>query len=205
MRPARMCLWLSLLALPAAPAAACSVAAGYRVPTSLDLAASADTIVIAVVGRQRGAVVARPAVLLKGRALPGPILLRDSLLDVGLPQRATRSDPRELRAPHPETLSGSCVRYTFGEGMKLVLFLERDRAGRLVPRRSPFARDAEDVPHADALWVKAVREYAAISVAPPAARPARLRVRIAQLRTRRGDADAAAIARDMAIELGGRR
>jgi hypothetical protein len=196
----------------ALPASACSVVPGYKVPTSLELATAAETIVLATVERERkgenpwsGAVLARPTLLLKGQALPPTVEIMGSALD-DAKRRATSSDPRALRAPNPDALMGACVRFTFTRGMQLVLFLKRDKEGRLVPYRSPFARDAEDVAGPDSLWVKAVREYAAISEAPEAERNARLKKRIAELRARAGDPDAAALAADMEIELsGGRR
>lgn len=195
----------------AAPAIACSMASGYRVPTNLELAVAADIIVVATVESARpgsgawdGSVIARPTLLIKGDALPEAVDIQGAVLDDDLGRRATRSDPRELRAPNPDAMMGGCVRYFFTRGMKLVLFLKRDEKGILRPYRSSFSRDAEDVSADDALWVKTVREYAALSNVGRGDRKARLKLRIAELRAK-GDADSIAIADDMAVELSGKR
>jgi len=205
---------LALAAMAAAnavPAIACSMAPGYRVPTNLELAAVAEVIVVAAVESERpgkgswdGAVIARPTTLIKGDALPETVEIMGAMLDDGSRMRARYSDPRELRAPNPDAMMGGCVRYIFARGMKLVLFLKRDERGVLRPYRSSFSRDAEDVPADDALWVKAVREYAMISEAATRERKTKLKQRISELRAL-GDADSAAIAEDMMVELKGKR
>lgn len=201
----------AVAALAAGPAGACSVEQGYRVPTSLELAAAADTIVIARIdGGTRGATsmesaaLATPTALLKGARLPTRIIIPGATIVADPRVLVTRSAPRELREPNRDALSGGCVRYAFRPGMQLVLFLTRGKGGMLTPYRAPFARDAEDVAGPGALWVKAVREYAAISKLAPGLRRAALQRRIAGLRAA-GDADARAIADDMAIELRRRR
>jgi hypothetical protein len=195
----------------AAPAAACSVMRGYKVPTNLDLAIAGETIVLATVEGERkgkeswsGAVLAKPTLLIKGNALPDMVELEGVRLESN-GQRAQHSDPRELRRPNPDTQIGGCVRYTFARGMQLVLFLKRGEDGKLTPYRSAFSRDAEDVVGPHALWVRAVREYAAISALPESGRKARLEARIAELRATQDDPDAAAIADDLQIELSGER
>lgn len=197
----------------AGPAAACSMMAGYKVPTNLELAAQADTIVIASVetvrageDKWRGTIVAKPSTLLKGAVLPETVELAGAaIVDSETAGMVVASAARELRAPNPGALIGGCVRYVFAKGMKLVLFLERDKAGQLVPYRSSFSRDAEDVADENALWVKAVREYAAISLAPRRQWKALLRERIVSLRALTANPDAHAIADDMAVELSGKR
>lgn len=189
------------------------MAPDYEVPTNLELAAKADTIALAtVIGERPGkepwdsAVLTKPSLLLKGRDLPQSVELPGAYLasDAQSRRLTVPSNPRELRAPNPGALIGGCVRYIFAPGMRLVLFLERDEAGRLVPIRSSFSRDAEDVGGPDALWVKAVREYTAISAAPKREWRDRLRGRSAELRAA-GDADSLAIAADMDVELSGKR
>lgn len=197
--------------LAAAPASACSVVPGYKVPTNLDLAVAGETIVLATVeGERKGedlwssAVVVRPTALLKGDSLPDRIELLGASLEAGA-WKVQRSDPLELRRPNPDALSGGCVRYVFAKGMQLVLFLKRGDDGKLVPYRSPFSRDAEDVAGAEALWVRAVREYAALSKLPEADRKSGLKARIAELRAMPDDPGAAALADDLQIELSGKR
>jgi hypothetical protein len=199
----------AMMAVPAA-ANACSMMPGYKVPTNLELAAKADVIVLATIDGERsaekpweGVVLAKPTMLLKGQALPK----RVELTGAGLSNSAdavVESDPNELRRPNPGALIGGCVRYTFRPGMQLVLFLTRNTDGSLVPFRSSFSRDAEDVPGPDALWVKAVREYATISVLPKNEWKDRLRERSVELRAA-GDPASSAIARDMDIERAGNR
>lgn len=179
-------------------------------PTNLDLAAEAETIVVARVDGERtaadpfdGSVLATPVALLKGTVLPPRITITEAGLSDD-PRMVYRSAPRELRAPNEGALIGGCVRYVFAKGMQLVLFLHRDATGALVPFRSPFARDAEDVAGPDALWAKAVREYGRIGALPRRERRAALTARMAQLRAT-GNADDSAIAADMAVELSGER
>lgn len=197
---------LALAALTPGRAAACSVRGGYKVPTALQLVEAADTIVVAAIDGERrcegtfdGAVILRPTTLLKGAALPGPITIERAVIVDRPDVVVTRSDPRELRRPNPDTLGGGCGRYLFRRDMRLVLFLKRDGAGGFVPIRSPFSRDAEDVAGDDALWVRAVREYVAIEKGPLDAQDRRLAARAATLRAR-GDAASNALADDMLIE-----
>lgn len=187
------------------------MASGYKVPTNLELAVRADTIVIATVDGERAGkdvfdsvVFATPTTLLKGEELPPRIALKGTSYGSTHGFRPHRSDRRQLREPNPDALIGGCVRYFVDPGMHLVLFLTRDEKGELTPYRSSFSRDAEDVDGPDGLWVKAVREYAAISTAPKREWRPRLLARAAALRAL-GDADSLAIAADMDVERKGRR
>jgi hypothetical protein len=196
------------VALTAAPAAACSVISSYRVPTNLELAERADTILLGTVEREEGSersigeVIVRPTLLLKGPVLPPVVRLRGYIPDKAVP--ATRSDPAELFRVNPDALSGGCNRYVFALGMQLVLFLERDDTGRLRPSLPPFARAAEDVPGPDALWVRAVRLYVGIAALPPKRRRAALIARREALRAA-GDRNGALLAADIDRQLGTKR
>ena len=203
--------------LAAAPAAACSVASSYRVPTNMELVEHADTIVLATVERDdpapangqdlppsmRMGLIVRPTVLLKGPVLPGELRLRAYVSDD--PRMVVASNPRELFSPNPGALIGGCVRYAFRQGMQLVLFLERDRQGQLQMAAYPFARSAEDVPSADAPWVKAVRLYVEIAALPEGERRAALTARRDALRARTDDPDAALLAEDIDRQIRRRR
>ncbi len=207
-----------LTALLPAPAMACSVVSSYRVPTNLELVERADTIVLATVERDdpldtggrdmppsmRMGIIVRPTILLKGRELPGELRLRAFLADNDR-WAVVASDPRDLLNPNPGALTGGCVRYVFRQGMLLVLFLERDQAGRLQMAGYPFARSAEDVPSPDAPWVKAVRLYAEIAALPERERRAALTARRDALRAQTGDPDAALLAEDIDRQLHQRR
>ncbi|RYD67851.1 MAG: hypothetical protein EOP58_02115 [Sphingomonadales bacterium] len=205
-----MFLVLGAMSFAAAPATACSMASGYKVPTNLELAIKGETIIIGeVIGERTGsnewnhAVLVRPLTLLKGETLPDQVEIAGAA--VAPPQvPVTLSAPGELRAPNPDAMSGYCVRYHFTKGGKLLLFLARDEQSQLVPFRSAFSRDSEDVADEDALWVKAVREYAAISLLPPEDQRRAIKSRIAALQAA-GDSDSLAIARDLTIELSGKR
>ena len=213
MQRASLCIVLALIAFTPGAAQACSMAPGYKVPTTLELAAPSDTIVIATITEARQAedfsdnvVIATPTTLLKGVTLPARVEIVGAVLadDAHSARMVVASAPRELRKPNPGALIGGCVRYIFDRDMKLVLFLKRDSKGELIPIRSAFSRDAEDVAGPDALWVKAVREYAAIGEAPTREWKARLVSRATALRES-GDTDSLAIARDMDVERKGTR
>ena len=201
---------LLTLAFSAAPAAACSVVPGYRVPTNLELADRADTILIGTVeGFSQGTnpwerqARIRPTLLLKGAALPAQISIE------GYPaealRRPTRSNPRELHEPNPDALIGGCTRYLFEPGMKLVLFFERGKDGQLRFASYPFARVSEDVPSDEAPWIKAVRIYVEVAALPRSQRKAAMRARRDALRAATGDPDAALVADDIDRELGSKR
>lgn len=162
------------LLLVEAPAGACSMAPGYRVPTSLELAERADTILLGTVEseipapeRGLGQVVMRPTLLLKGSALPAVVKIPGYISNGGA--RAVASDPLDLKNPNPGALTGGCTRYVFDRNMILLLFLER-RDGALILAPYSFARSAEDVPSADSLWVRAVRFYVEVAALPAAQR-----------------------------------
>jgi hypothetical protein len=201
------------LALPAASASACSMASGYKVPTNLELAAKGEVIVIAtVIGEKRTGkddwdrdIIVQPEILLKGNEMPETVTISGASLDSSSRMKARGSNPRELREPNPDAMMGGCVRYIFSKGMKLVLFLSRDKNGTLMPFRSSFSRDAEDVTGPDALWARAVQEYAKISIFPKSEWKKRLKLRAAELRLAQNDPDALAIAADMDIERAGKR
>lgn len=186
----------------AAPAVACSVAPGYRVPTTPELVEQADAIVLARVdagvpagppyAEGRGLAVS-PLVLLKGDALPAQIEM-SGWLEAGA-ARATRSDPAELVEANPDAFDGGCNRYIFAKGMALLLFLSQ-KDGKTRQISYPFARTAEDVASPDARWVGLVREYVAVSALPKAARDAQIAARRDVLRSK-PDADSQAIAAEI--------
>jgi hypothetical protein len=199
---------LGLASLPAAPAAACSVVSGYRVPTNFELAERADTILLGVVEsgpaaldglHGEPALVVRPVEILKGGPVPAEIRL-DGI--IAPPRFAVRSDPGELEQAHPLAYIGACVRYMFVPGATVLFFLDR-HDGRLVRTGEPFSRDAEDVPSASSRWARAVRLYVAVAALPQAERRSALLARQTELRARAGDADAQAIADDIGRQLRG--
>jgi len=205
---------LALALLASAPAAlACSVAPGYRVPTTLELVEQADAIIVAQPWDQRtgddGApeIVFASLVILKGapdREVEGDRIVVHAPGVLETTTGAARSsEPKELVRAHPEAYEGGCVRSTFHPKQWVLLFLKREGEDYRVISY-PFARTAEDTALPDSRWLKAVREYIAIAALPPSARRARMQVRRNLLKAR-GDADLLAIAADFARELSGRR
>lgn len=196
---------------PPAVANACSVVEGYKVPTSLELAERADTIVLGSVESQVDGesefdyqVVIKPMVLIKGSSLPEMVRIRGFIPKPADRMRVTRSDPNQLWEPNPDSLMGGCNRYTFEKGMILVLFFEKEN-GELRFAGYPFARVSEDVPSIDALWVRAVRMYVEIASLPKKAQRAALKAKQAEFAARAGDDDAQALAEDIGRHLSRRR
>ena len=197
------------LAQPLATAAAhaCSPVPGYRVPTNLELTERADAIILGVAEaaiqseeeHELGKVVIRSLEVLKGGAQPSELRIRGYLSDDA--REVVASKPKELHRPNPGALIGGCTRYIFKRGMLLVLFLKRGDDGKLALASYPFARSAEDVPSADAPWVKAVRLYAEIAALPQDQRKEALKARRAALRAQKDDPDAALLASDISRQL----
>lgn len=160
------------LALAAAPAAACSPGPDYRVPTNLELAGHADSIVVArVVGTHRDeagqptALVIRPLAAVKGPMPDGDIaLLGIVLAPEGQAERT--SDPHEFERAHPQAYSGACIRRVFPLGATALFFLRVDHEGMWAPAGTAFSRWAEDVPDENAPWVQLARLYAVAADLP---------------------------------------
>ena len=205
---------LALALFASAPAAkACSVAPGYRVPTTLELVEEADAIVVAQVGEPGISADGEPELLFIGittlKGPPGREIYSDRIIArapgmLGTKVRlATPGDPAELVRANPEAYAGGCTRFTFHPNKSVVLFLKREGEDYRVISH-PFARSAEDTALPDSRWLKAVREYVAIAALPSAMRRARMEVRRDLLKAR-GDADSLAIAADIERELTGPR
>jgi hypothetical protein len=184
-------------ALAAAPAAACSVVAGYRPPSNLELAVSADAIVLGQVvggvdpGVTEGEITVHPLAAIKG-LMPGQdFALRGMMLGGGDP-----SDPIELAAPHPDALAGACIRRTFRQGATVLFFLDR-RGGEWVPAGGPFSRWAEDAPDENAPWLQLARFYARIAALDDGQRAALLEAERDALRARADEPAAQAMAADL--------
>lgn len=203
--------WSLLLAIAAiySDAQACSVLASYRVPTTLQLVEQADAIVLARVVdngpstfepfARVGGRLARlvPFAVLKGDYSGQRVAFADASLELpsaGL--RATPSDPRNLVDANPDVFSGSCNRLVFRKGMIVVAFLKRNGKG-FVPFAPAFSRALEDVPNANALWVKAVRMYAAVAAKPKSLRRQEMRRQRDSLQFELNDPDS----RLLALEL----
>jgi hypothetical protein len=76
------------------------------------------------------------------------------------------SNPYEFREAHPLSFIGGCIRYMFPRGTTILFFVGRGKDGSLEPLGFPFARTAEDVPNADAPWVKLTELYVMTAAQP---------------------------------------
>ncbi len=191
-------------------AQACSVVPGYRVPTTLELTAQADAIILARVGEHipgadsydLGHLVLEPETLVAGDTLPTNLTL--SGYHSNEQWRARSSNPNDLRNANPDAFAGGCNRYVFDRGMLLLLFVTRDADGRWAIISAPFARTLEDVPNGDALWVRAVRYYATVARLPRSERNALMRAEQLRLMAT-GDPQDALLATDIRRQINGRR
>ena len=180
MRLGRLALGVAALAgagVASAPAAACTPAPGYEVPTNLELVRETETIVLGrVVGGtaaspsdpEGGSIVVRPLEALKGPLPPGDITLAGMSLPIageGIVSGYELSHPFEFERAHEQAYAGACIRTTFPLGTTAVFFLEQGERG-WQPAGGPFSRWAEDVPDAQAPWVQLVRVYAVAAGLP---------------------------------------
>jgi hypothetical protein len=170
-------LSLSSSALLSAASYACSPSDDFKGPlTNFELVEKADVIFIGKLVKSVGdaspeaMIVVEPETLLKGKALPKTAQIRGILSDKIISDggkhfkvSAQPSDPFDIWRPHPETWSGSCSRYIFDKDMKVVLFFDNN-SGNLEWIDPIFARGSEDVSDDKALWVRAVKIYAGISL-----------------------------------------
>lgn len=197
---AGLCLALS------APAAACSVVSGYRVPSNFELVKKADLIVLARVasGPAMEALTAevwdKPLVtietvrVLKGELPEEPLALMGY---VSVEGQAAMPHPTPLHVAHPSTMAGACSRQIYPVGALLVAIFQRTEQGWR-QERSPFARSVEDVEGENGTWVRAVASYAEIAALPDGtARRAALEAEAKRLLMLTDDPAAPPIAADM--------
>lgn len=202
--------WLiaAMLCLAPIPAQACSLAAGFRPTSNLELVEQAETIVLArVTGGavderrpEESTITIRPLAALKGELPEGDIALRGLYLAEGrLARYGGLSDPFEFAAPHPD--DSACIRVVFPLGTTAVFFLRVDHEGMWAPAAPPLSRWAEDVPDADAPWVQLVRLYAIAAGLPAADRAPFLADEREALLARSGEPLAQLMAADIARQL----
>jgi hypothetical protein len=196
----------------AAPAAACSVGADYRLPGNFEQVMRAETIVLAevvagqldTVGQDpfESTITIRPLQALKGPLPAGDIALKGMMLsrDAG-PELGMLSDPAEFDRAHPVSYLGGCIRYVFPLGTTALFFLRTDHEGHWAPAAEPFTRWAEDVRGADAPWVGLVRRYVHAAGLPAAERARYLAAERDALRARSGDHVAQLMAADIDRQL----
>jgi len=204
----RVLLCAAVLALAPIPAQACEPSADYRVPTNLELAGHAETIVIArVTGQQqdeRGrptAVVITPLTAIKGELPQGEIALTGMSLAQG--ESAVTSRPFEFERPHPNAYSGACIRTVFPLGGTELFFLRVDHEGHWGPAGTAFSRWAEDVTDADAPWVQLAKLYTIAAGLPAEDRAPFLDGEREALLERRDEPLAQLMADDIARQIAG--
>lgn len=191
------------------PAAACSVAADYRIPTNLELVESADLILLATVdsGTAMDAIDdpdamridITPVASIKGDIAAAPTTLPIALAPARL---AIPSHPYDLENAHPLSQIGGCIRYMVPKGSRVLFFLNRSDDG-WAPAGEPFSRWAEDVLTDDAPWLQIVRLYAEAAALPAGDRAPYLTARRDEYGAHRDDPVAQLIAADIARQLAG--
>lgn len=167
---------LALFAAP--PAAACTPAPGYRVPTNMELVGQADLILLATVspgdfepdGPPTQQILLEPVAALKGTIPDGPLALSAM---IATDAEAMLSNPYELNEAHPQSYTGSCTRYAFPSGSRVLFFLTKED-GHWREAGGPFSRWAEDALTDDAPWLRLVRFYLEVQALPEAERDAAL-------------------------------
>ncbi len=199
------------LALAGSPAAACTLASDYRVPSNRELAGAAEAIALARVTAGaldpggdpfESTITLHPLETLKGAVPAGDFPLYGMMLSRDAdPKLGMVSDPTEFERPHPVSYIGACVRFIFPLGTTALFFLRRDEAGRWVPAGGAFSRWAEDVPGRDAPWVMLARLYARAAALSEPERRALLESERAALRQRGDDPVAQRMAADVARQV----
>ncbi|MBM0169427.1 hypothetical protein [Altererythrobacter sp. C41] len=196
----------------ATPAVACSVTADYRAPTNLELAADAELILLGRVVDEAAGVKpwhtslrVAPVLAVKGTMPDSAVWITGvGLLHPGERRSVTLSNPYELAEPHPESLSGACIRRAFPAGTTALFFLERAPDGEgWRPSGRPFSRWAEDVLVEDAPWLRLTRFYAEVAAAPEGERTALLEAERARLAALAEDPVAQLMAADIARQIEG--
>lgn len=205
----RTFLPLAALALVAAPipAAACSPAMGYHVPTNMELVEQADLILIGKVtsgdfepdSTPEQMIEILPEAAIKGSLPAAPLALAGMIAPDA---DAILSNPYELHDPHPQALDGACNRYMFPGGSRVLFFLTWE-GDHWRPAGGPFSRWAEDVLTDEAPWLVVTRLYAEIAALPASERAAALTTRRSDYGAEYDNPVAQLIARDIDRQLAG--
>lgn len=200
------------LAAAAAPALACTPAPGYAVPTNLELAQTADLVLLGeVVGGTSGAALqpqasrieVRPVAALKGLAPTGDLVMPGMYLaGPGDETARATSDPLAFGDAHPAAYTGACIRRVFPLGARVLFFLERVD-GEWAPAGGAFSRWAEDVAGETAPWVQLARFYVEAGRLPEADRDALLQEQLEALAVHPDKPEAVAMAADIQRSLSG--
>jgi hypothetical protein len=210
MRILASALALVLAAVPAA-AFACSPAPGYSVPTNLELARTADLVLLGeVVGGTAGVALepqaakieVRPLSALKGLMPTGNLVMPGMYLAGPGDDAGGTSDPLAFGDAHPSAYSGACIRRIFPPGARVLFFLERVD-GEWAPAGGPFSRWAEDVESEAAPWVQLASFYIEAARLAEAERNALLEEQREALSVHQDRPEALAMAADIERSLAG--
>jgi len=200
-----------LLAAAPLPAAACSVVDDYRVPTNLELAEGAQTILL---GRVTGAdaegedpiagtLTIHPLKAIKGTMPDADLHIAGLVLASGeTAYYGVLSNPYEFESAHPVSYIGACIRYFFPLGTTALFFLNQ-QDGEWRPSGGPFSRWAEDVPGPDAPWVRLTELYVRAAALGGEESKALLESERDGLRARMDDPVAQLMATDIERQLAG--
>ncbi|MFC4254143.1 hypothetical protein GRI97_01820 [Altererythrobacter xixiisoli] len=199
-----------LLAAPAA-AWACSPAPGYAVPTNLELAGQADTILLAQVTGSTGdpddpsaaGITIHPIAAIEGSLPDGDISLSGMHLTRESGAPGLLSNPYDFTEAHPSAFSGACIRREFPAGTTVLFFLNLPTNGAWQPAGGPFSRWAEDVPAPDAPWVRLAETYARAARLPDEQRVPMLEAARDALLSQEDDPVAQLMAADITRQLAG--
>lgn len=154
-------------------ALACELPANFHPPTNLQQAEHSPTIIVGRVARwsfkkarnqtwyDETNITVIPIIALKGAAPKSPFKIEGMLAQKEgyyPPQAAEPSNFGDFIRPHSDAFSGQCSRHNFVVGSLVVFFLEPFDGGWR-PFSGAHTRWAEDVPFANAPWVRLVRIY----------------------------------------------
>lgn len=187
--------------LRALPAQACSVGGGYIPPSSFELVQIADAIAVVTPDIQTEGPGYRLVGFRLERAVKGTPPARITL-DMAALGNPGPSDLDHFGQPHPEAMSGSCIRMTFARGGHYLMFLAHSADGGWQQLVVPFARVNEDYAGEDTPWMRTVRRYLALQGRlRPMAQLDALRAMLASGRDNRGAALSLAERADIAAHL----
>lgn len=198
---------VALACFVAQPAAACSPVPGYRVPTNMELVEQADLILLATVSAgdfepdtaPTQQIAVTPVAALKGQLPDAPLALSGM---IATDAEALLSNPYELNEAHPQSYTGSCTRYAFPSGTRILFFLGRED-GFWREAGGPFSRWAEDVLTDDAPWLTLVRFYVEVAALPASERATALTAKRAEYGAKGDDPVAQLMAQDIDRQLAG--
>ena len=211
---------LAAFCLYAAPASACSVEDGYKVPSNFELVQQADVIVLARVATvpvEPGSfgdsetsdwslTQLEPLRFLKGHAPASELRIMGWRPP---PNFAGRPALGSIHETHFSSQIGGCIRQFYEPGEIVVAFFTADTqmaeaTGRSVKQMfTPFARVVETVSGDGSIWVQTIEQYLRLQQGDPATLNERMRTMLTDMQAVRTQ-EAEAIALDLELQLDGK-